>query len=207
MIERWWMKGELFGPCNCDWGCPCNFDAPPTYGHCEGIYVYFVREGEYGDVSLEGLKYAQAGSSPGPVHEGKMTSVLIVGEEASPRQREILETLWTSGDAGLPFDIWNAVTSTWLDTVVAPIELQLDGINSRVRMGDGTLCEIELSRIKNPVTGDEEEIYLDKPTGFTSTRSELGMSTIFRFDTPGLSFDAGGKYAEYAEYEYSGPPG
>jgi hypothetical protein len=31
------------------------------------------------------------------------------------------------------------------------------------------------------------------------------MSTVFRFDAPGLSFDASGKYAEYAEYSYSGP--
>lgn len=200
------MEGELFGPCNCDWGCPCNFDAPPTYGNCDGIYVYFVREGRYGNVVLDGLKYAQAGSSPGPVHEGNMTSVLIVDEEAAPEQRDVLETLWKSGEAGLPFDIWSSVTSTWLDTIVAPIDLELAGINSRMRIDDGKVCEIAISRIKNPVTGDEEEIYLDKPTGFTSTRSELGMSTVFRFDSPGLSFDASGKYAEYAEYSYSGPP-
>jgi hypothetical protein len=207
MVEPWSMKGELFGPCNCDWGCPCNFDAPPTYGNCEGIYVFFVREGRYGNVSLDGLKYAHAGSAPGAVHEGNMTSVLVVDDAASPDQREALETLWKSGEGGLPFDIWNAVTSTWLDTIVAPIELELAGINSSVRIGAGELCEIEISRVKNPVTGDEEEMYLDKPTGFMSTRSELGMSTVFRFDAPGLAFDASGKYAEYAEYEYSGPPG
>ena len=207
MVEPWSMKGELFGPCNCDWGCPCNFDAPPTYGYCEGIYVYHVREGRYGDTSLDGLKHAQAGRTPGPVHEGNMTSVLIVDESASPKQRHALETLWRSGEAGLPFDIWNAVTSTWLDTIVAPIELELAGIDSRVRIGGGELGEISISRIKNPVTGDAEELYLDKPTGFTSTRSELGMSTVARLDSPGLSFDVSGKYAEYAEYEYSGPPG
>jgi hypothetical protein len=136
-----------------------------------------------------------------------MTSVLIVDESASAAQREALEALWKSGEAGLPFDIWNAVTSTWLDTIVAPIEFELAGIGSRVRIGNGELGEVAISRIKNPVTGDEEELYLDKPTGFTSTRSELGMSTVARFDSPGLSFDVSGKYAEYAEYEYSGPPG
>jgi hypothetical protein len=207
MVEPWSMKGELFGPCNCDWGCPCNFDAPPTYGFCEGMYVYYVREGRYGDVSLDGLKHAQAGRSPGPIHEGNMTSVVIVDEAATAEQRSAIESLWRSGEAGLPFDIWHAVTSTWLHTVIAPIELELAGMDSSVRIGDGELCEIAISRIKNPVTGDEEELYLDKPTGFTSTRSEMGMSTVARFDSPGLSFDVSGKYAEYAEYEYSGPPG
>ena len=41
------MNGSLIGACNCDWGCPCNFDAPPTYGHCEGMYVWAVDEGRY----------------------------------------------------------------------------------------------------------------------------------------------------------------
>lgn len=201
------MKGELFGPCNCDWGCPCNFDAPPTYGHCEGIYVFFVREGHYGNLSLDGLKYAQAGSSPGPVHEGNMTSVLIVDTSSSAQQRAALETLWKSDEAGLPFDIWNTVTSTWLDTVIAPIELELAGINSSVRIGAGELCEIEISRVKNPVTGDEEEMYLDKPTGFMSTRTELGTSDVFRLTLAGFDWNHSGRYAEHAEYQYSGPPG
>ncbi len=62
-----------------------------------------------------------------------------------------------------------------------------------------------MSRVKNPVTGDEEELYLDKPTGFTSKRSELGMSELAKFSCDGLSFDTSGKYAEYADFEYAGP--
>jgi hypothetical protein len=23
--------------CNCDWGCPCQFNAKPTHGNCEGV--------------------------------------------------------------------------------------------------------------------------------------------------------------------------
>ena len=199
------MKGELVGPCNCDWGCPCNFDVAPTYGHCEGIYVYHVREGRYGELALDGLVYAQAGYSPGPIHEGNMTSLLLVDEGATPEQRNALEVLWKSGEAGLPMDVWNAVTSTWLETIVAPIEFTRSGIDSKVRIDDGRICDLAMSRVKNPVTGDEEELYLDKPTGFTSTRSELGTTTVFRFDAPGLAFEASGKYAEHAEYEYSGP--
>ena len=205
MVEPWAMKGELVGPCNCDWGCPCNFDVPPSYGHCEGIYVYSVDTGHYGDLALDGLLYAQVGRAPGPIHEGDMTSLLIVDDRATPEQLEVLEVLWKSGEAGLPMDVWNLVTSTWLATIVAPIEFTLAGIDSKVRIDGGRICDLAMSRVKNPVTGDEEELYLDKPTGFTSTRSELGMTTVFRFDAPGLSFDASGKYAEYAEYEYSGP--
>ena len=205
-MEPWTMKGCLLGPCNCDWGCPCNFDAAPTHGNCDGVYVSWVDEGRYGDVPLGGLKYAMFASSPGPVHEGNLTSMLVVDSAASDRQRVALEDLWKSGEAGLPFDVWNAVTSEWLATAAAPIEIELAGIDSRVTIDGGRILELALSRVKNPVTGDSEELYLVKPTGFTSTKSELGMSTVFRVDCAGWKWDYGGRYGEFAEYDYAGPP-
>jgi len=207
MAESWSMAGSIFGTCNCDWGCPCSFDAPPTYGHCEGVYVFAAREGKYGDVPLEGVNFAWAAHSPGPLHEAKATAVLIVDERASDEQREALETLWRGGGVGLPFDIFNAVTATWLDTKFAPFEIVLAGINTQAKIGkDGEIYDLAQSRVRNPVTGEEEEIYLDKPTGFTAKRAELGMSQVARFASDGLSFDTSGKYAEYADFEYAGPP-
>jgi hypothetical protein len=43
------MKGILLGACNCDWGCPCSFNAPPTHGKCEGGYLWHIEEGKFGD--------------------------------------------------------------------------------------------------------------------------------------------------------------
>jgi hypothetical protein len=200
------MRGATFGPCNCDWGCPCNFDAPPTYGHCDGVYVWAVREGRCGDISLDGLSFAWAGHSPGPLHEGDVTGVLLVDERASDEQRAALEKLWRSGTAGSPFDIFGSVTSTWLETVFAPFEIELDGINTRASIAGGRIFEVTQARVRNPVTGAEEELYLDKPTGFTSARSELGRSHVARFALDGFALDdMSGKYAEYAEFEYAGP--
>ena len=65
---------------------------------------------------------------------------------------------------------------------------------------------MSISRIANPVTGQEEEIYVDKPTGFTATRTEMGMALVHRFEGEGLSWDYPGKYAEYSRFDYSGPP-
>ena len=204
-MEHWTMSGVIVGECNCDWGCPCNFDAPPTHGNCDGTYSYLVKEGRYGDTSLDGVAFLYSGSSPGAVHEGNLTSVLVIDESTSGEQREALETLWKSGESGLPFDIWNTVTSKWLDTIYAPIEFEPAGINTKIRAGGGEIYDAAISRIKNPVTGDEEEIYLDKVTGFTSTRTELGMSLQSVFSAGGLEFNNTGKYAEFAEFSYSGP--
>ncbi len=98
------------------------------------------------------------------------------------------------------------MTGTWLDPIIAPIEVKLDGIRSSLKVADGSY-EVAISPIKNPVTGGEEEIYLDKPTGFTAKRSELGMSIVQRLNAGSLKYDHSGQYAEYSEFEYSGPEG
>ena len=207
MVEKWAMSGSIFGSCNCDWGCPCNFNVAPSYGHCDGVYVFAVRKGNVGDVGLDGLNFAWAAHSPGPLHEGNGTAVLIIDERANADQRKALKALWRSGESGLPFDILNSVTATWLETVFAPFSVELAGINSKASVGrDGEIYELAQARVTNPVTGEEEELYLDKPTGFTSTRSELGTATTARFSCDGLDWDMTGKYAEYAEFQYEGPP-
>ena len=98
-----------------------------------------------------------------------------------------------------------SVTERWLPTIVAPFDVRLNGIRSTVRVDSGKVYDLALSRIKNPVTGNEEELYLDKPTGFTAKRSELGMSSVSRFKAPGLEYDNSGQYAEFSTFSYTGP--
>jgi hypothetical protein len=205
MAERWSLQGAILGPCNCDWGCPCNFDARPTKGHCQGIYVWVIREGRYGDTPLNGLSFTWVVWHPGAVHEGNGTEVWLIDQRADEAQRAALETLARGDGVGPPFEILASTVSKRLGVVYAPIDVKLDGIRSQVKVGGGRICEIAMTRIRNPVTGQEEELYLDKPTGFTAKRSELGMSTVARVSADGLSFDVSGLYAEYAEFDYSGP--
>ncbi len=203
-MTKWSLKGAILGACNCDWGCPCNYDARPTKGHCDGVYVLAIKKGNFGGTKLDGLHAMFAGSFPGAVHEGHGTSVFVIDQRAAPEQRKALDTLRKGGGVGPPFDIFAKVTARWLDTISAPFDVKLDGIRSRVKVGGGGIYDLALSRIKNPVTSAEEELYLDKPTGFTSKRSELGMSLVARLQAEGLSFDNTGQYAEYGEFEYSG---
>ena len=44
----WTLKGTVLISCNCDWGCPCNFNAPPTAGHCEGGWTWHIDHGTFG---------------------------------------------------------------------------------------------------------------------------------------------------------------
>ena len=198
---QWRIKGSVFGACNCDWGCPCNFDAPPTYVSCEGTYIWHIEEGQYGDVVLDGLYIGWASEFPGPLHEGHGVAQYVIDAGANEQQREALLSL-LRGEAGGPFAILASITETTLDPIFATFEVSINGLQSHATV-PGVL-EMALTTVKNPVTGLPEELHLVKPTGFTSTESDLGASTVYRF-SGGFQHDHSGKYADFAPFEYSGP--
>src|SRR5438128_803235 len=55
--NRWRVKVEQLMSCSCNWGCPCSFNAPPTYGNCEAALAYRIVKGTHGGVALDGLKW------------------------------------------------------------------------------------------------------------------------------------------------------
>ena len=68
MAEKWHLTGEVLVACNCDWGCPCNFNALPTQGKCEGGWTWHVESGSYDDTSLDGLNFSVYVNWPGAIH-------------------------------------------------------------------------------------------------------------------------------------------
>lgn len=200
MGVKWTMDGILLGACNCDWGCPCSFNAPPTKGFCEGGYVWHIQDSTFDGLSLFGLNVAWLAHSPGPLHECRATSFVIIDEKANPQQRDALLKL-TRGTYGGPWRIFNAVTAKWLEPKFAPFDVHVDGLKSRAKAGQ--YLEVGLAPILNPVTNEIEELYLNKPTGFTSTRAAIGKSTVLRVDA-GLEYDHSGQYAEFSHFHYFG---
>jgi hypothetical protein len=194
------LKGVMLGACNCDWGCPCNFEAPPTKGFCEGGYLWHVQEGGYGQVVLNGLSFAWCARSPAALHLGNITSLYLIDERATPEQRQALEELLTTNPTVMPFSVFKALTSSMLGIRYVPFALDLKGTQSRAKVGDA--LDLQLAPMKNPVTGDEEPATLLKPKGFTSQRQELCATSTFRLTSEGLSYDHSGKYGEFSTFEY-----
>lgn len=66
---NWMIEGHKMGVCNCAYGCPCEFNARPTYGVCEGGEIGVVERGHFGDVRLDGLLEIFSGkhSAPGTI--------------------------------------------------------------------------------------------------------------------------------------------
>src|SRR5213083_869675 len=75
---QWKLKVEQLMACNCNWGCPCSFDAPPTYGKCETALAYRIAKGSYGGVALDGLKFILVAAWPKAIHLGHGRGVLFL---------------------------------------------------------------------------------------------------------------------------------
>src|SRR5918996_216659 len=144
----WKLSGTVAVACNCDYGCPCNFNARPSKGKCEGQWTWHVADGGLGETSLAGLTFSIAVNWPGAIHEGGGEALILVDERADEGQQEAITRLVT-GDFGGP---WGVLAWTWPKVhgpKLVPYEIDLGGLGWRVKAGDS--LEIEATTIKNPV--------------------------------------------------------
>lgn len=65
MADRWMIKGAEFSNCNCDYGCPCQFNSPSTHGFCEAIGSSKIEEGYFNETRLDGLNFISIYKWPG----------------------------------------------------------------------------------------------------------------------------------------------
>ena len=183
---KWALEADFLQACNCDYGCPCEFSAPPTRGFCEGTGAWRIIRGHFGDVALDGLAVAFAAHWPKAIHEGGGTLALIIDERASAAQRAAILTICSGQAGGLPFEILATTFSKVLDPIFAPVEFNLNGRDSSVRIGEA--LSIALEPIKNPVTGENESVRIDHGTGFIFKSAEAVSGKECRVNVPGLSF-------------------
>ncbi len=101
MSTNWKIDGTYFESCNCDVACPCVFMSPPTDGDCTVIVAWHIDEGNYGDVSLNGLSVAMAAYSPGHMLQTPWQVALYLDDKANEGQKEALTMIY-GGQAGGP---------------------------------------------------------------------------------------------------------
>jgi len=168
---KWQFEADYLQACNCDYGCPCEFEAPPTQGFCQGIGAWKIRRGRYGELKLDGLGLGFAGHTPGPMHKGSGTFVAFIDKKANAGQRDALAAIAHGRAAGMPFEIFALIASKWLEPHYVNFQFKLAGRNSSVKIGN--LVTIALEPIKNPATGTPEQIRVNHGTGFIFKEAEV----------------------------------
>ena len=197
---KWSLEADYLQACNCDYGCPCEFEARPTQGFCDGMGAWRINRGRYGDLSLDGLAIGFAAHWPGALHEGNGTLALFIEQKADAKQRGALMRIATGQDGGMPFEIIAKTISKLLDPQYVAFEFKINGQNSGVRMGNAVSLAFEA--IKNPVSGDPETIRVDHASGFLFKLAEVVSAKEGRATVGPLNFNYPNKAGFVAQVKY-----
>jgi hypothetical protein len=197
---KWSLEADYLQACNCDYGCPCEFSAPPTKGFCEGMGAWRISRGTYGDVRLDGLGLGFAARWPKAIHEGNGTVCLFIDEKASPKQREALIQIGSGQAGGLPFEILATTFSKLLEPQYVPFQFSGNGSTSAVKMGDAAMAS--LGPIKNPVTNEPESVTIEHATGFIFKKAECLSADEMRVSAGELKFAWPKKAAFLTQIKY-----
>ena len=177
----WEIRGPEINSCNCDWGCPCQFNSLPTHGDCRATMAFQVDTGHFGDVRLDGLRAAGMFAWPGAVHQGNGECLPIIDERATPAQRHALLSIMSGAETEPGATIFNVFASTYT-TVHEPlfrhIDFDIDFKTATARFAVAGLVESQSAPISNPVTGKAHRVSVKLESGFEFSQAEFVGSRV-----------------------------
>jgi hypothetical protein len=196
-MSAWHLAGNVLIACSCDWGCPCNFNAPPTRGGCEGGWIWAIERGAVDGVALDGLGIAVFADWPKAIHEGGGEAVSFVDERADGAQRTALSRV-LRGELGGPWGIFIA-TYNLAEPRAVRFEIELTAYASRASIGG--VLQLELQPMRNPVSKAETHPEMVLPEGLVVKHAQLAASKVFRLQDR-VRYDHSGQYAAFGRFSY-----
>jgi hypothetical protein len=180
MATEWRIKGTEVCNCNCAYGCPCQFNALPTQGNCEGLLGFQIEEGYFGAVRLDGLRAVMMVKYPGPIHEGNGAMQLVIDERASPEQRDALAKILTGQETeemATVFWVYSAMAPNKLEPLFRPIDIHVDVDRRHAHIRVPGILDTTAEPIRNPVTGAEHQARVNLPHGIEFRVAELASGS------------------------------
>ena len=133
-IPDWRITGDWWDLCNCAIGCPCNFGSDPTYGFCEGVLTWLIRDGHYGDLNFtKDLAVVLISHWEGNVMEKNREFGFLIDDRANSAERDALERIFT-GFAGGAFAAWRDLTIRLDGVEFVPMTVTHDAESWRVEV-------------------------------------------------------------------------
>ncbi|PWJ83964.1 hypothetical protein C7441_107124 [Pseudaminobacter salicylatoxidans] len=176
----WRLEGDWIKNCSCAFGCPCDFNARPTKGYCEGLVGMHITKGHFRDVKLDDLCFCVTVHFPGALHEGNGEAQPILDERASPEQRDALGAILSGENSaeGTLFHIFSLIVTRMHDPIIAPFTFVFDRDGRTARIIVPGVIETEVEPIRNPVTGQPHRIEVVMPEGFEHRMAEVASANI-----------------------------
>lgn len=171
----WRIRGPEIANCNCDWGCPCQFNALPTHGNCRAMTAMRIDEGHFGELDLSGVRWCGMFAWPKAIHQGQGEAFVVIDPRASEQQRQAILTILSGQETEPGATIFNVFAATLVkmhDPVFTPIEFEVDIERRRGRVRIKDIVDTSVEPIRNPVTGNEHRARVSLPQGFEYREAE-----------------------------------
>jgi hypothetical protein len=206
---KWHVVGDWFDVCKCTIPCPCTFAQPPTSGDCEGVMAYHIREGNYGDIPLDGLNLVLLSYFVGNpwADEVKATMGMFLDERADERQREAMQKVFGGQAGGFP--------QTFADMIgeirgieFAPIQLEVadDLAYWRAEIPGKVVAKAEA--LTGPTTPPGKRVQTINPPGSETGpggAATWGTATANEVDAFGFKWEWAGRSSKHIPFDWSGP--
>jgi hypothetical protein len=196
------VKAESVEACNCQHGCNCQFGGFPNEGKCEFIVGYDVKDGHLGKVSLNGLRAVVAAKYPKAIHEGHGHVVLFVDEKAPQDQVDAFATILSGKMGGMPWEALAGTVERFDGPIRKPVQIDVAKEKSRVRVSDA--IDVQLTPLKDPVSGAEKEVHIVYPKGgFLWNDGAIATTSTMRVKHGDFHIEWPNRYAAAAEVNWT----
>ncbi|MER5719064.1 DUF1326 domain-containing protein [Streptomyces sp. NPDC002132] len=207
----WHLAGDWFDTCKCAIPCPCTFAQPPTFGDCEGIMAWHIREGNYGNVQLDGLNVVMVASFVGNPWAGEHTdprAAVFFDERADAPQRAALGAIFGGQAGGWPAQFVEMFHPEMQGMDFAPTKVTVDEelatwsaeIPGRVRAAAEALT--------GPTTPEGARVQVHNAPGAEVGPGQIatwGRATTHRADVFGFTWDRTGTSSKHFPFDWGGP--
>jgi len=201
--RNWHIEGKWLEYCSCDHGCPCEAQAPPTQGHCEGIVAFKIDEGHCEETRLDGLTVAATFFFPRAIHHGGGHLQPIVEAGASQEQRDALFYILSGEDqpVGTMFQIFSVIVEHLHDPIFTKIEFEWDIAKRRARLHIPDIARARSEPLLNPVTDEEHRIITVLPNGWVFHEAENAAG--YAKGLGELKFDVSDRHSSLAYFAWN----
>ncbi|MFP3988337.1 DUF1326 domain-containing protein [Streptomyces sp. E11-3] len=210
-VPKWHASGDWFDTCKCDVPCPCSFAQTPTYGDCEGIMAWHVREGRYGDVPLDGLNVVMLASFTGNVWAGEHSdpyAAVFFDEKANDAQREALQMIFGGQAGSWPAKFGSMFGAEMRGMDFAPIDVQVDEDLGGWKATIPGRVEASATALTGPTTPDGARVQTTNLPGSETGPGQVatwGRATAHRADAFGFKWSREGQSSKHIPFDWAGP--
>lgn len=209
MAEQWRIKGDFVDFCKCRVPCACSWGQPPDEGDCDGVIGYRINEGNFGDVTLDGLNLAAVGHFEGNAWDPdvRLDMGMFVDERADERQREAIQTIFSGQVGSWPAMFAENLLGEMLGLEFAPVDLEIADDTSTMKIEVPGKISATSEVLTGPtnapgahpevtnIAGSEAGPNSGPMTYLTSSKNEV--------DAYGMKWDWAGRSSKRIPFEWS----